>query len=112
MALLFANNAATTVAVNLGIGVTSLVLASGTGALFPNPTGGDYFEITLTDAATGIRTEICNCTARSADTLTIARAQQGTSDQAWLVGDLAANLFTAGAAATIQGAAAGLVAAL
>ncbi len=103
---LFANNASSTIAGPISNSAVSVNLASGQGALFPNPSVGQQFAMTFNDAATGLLTEIVYCTARSGDTLTIVRAQEGTSAQSWLAGDLAANLITAGQmAAMVQTAA-------
>lgn len=100
---LFANNANSTLAGPINSSVTSLNLASGQGALFPNPSAGQQFALTLTDAATGLLTEIMYCTARTGDTLTVVRAQENTTAQSWIAGDLAANLVTAGQmAANVQ----------
>jgi len=99
---LFANNASSTLAAPISNAATSVTLAAGTGALFPNPSAGQQFSLTFNDTATGLLTEIVYCTARTSDVLTIARAQEGTVAQNWLAGDLAANLFTAGQAAAMQ----------
>lgn len=99
---IFANNASSTLAAPISNVATSVTLAAGTGALFPNPSAGQQFSLTFNDAATGLLTEIVYCTARSGDTLTIARAQEGTVAQGWLAGDLAANLVTAGQMAAMQ----------
>jgi len=99
---LFANNAASTLAAPISNSATSVTLASGTGALFPNPSGSQEFALTFNDAATGLLTEIVYCTSRSGDTLTIVRAEESTTALSWLAGDLAANLWTAGQAAAMQ----------
>lgn len=100
---LFANNANSTLAGPISTSATSLNLATGQGALFPNPSAGQQFALTITDAATGFLTEITYCTARSGDTLTVVRAQENTVAQSWLAGDLAVNLVTAGQmAANVQ----------
>jgi hypothetical protein len=99
--LLFANNATTTLASVLSDSATSCDVASGTGALFPSPTGGSYFMMTFTDTATGLINEIVKVTARTSDTMTIVRAQEGTVAVAWGIGDAAANLWTAGQAGTL-----------
>ena len=96
--LLFANNAQTTLAAPISSAATSCVLATGTGAKFPNPSAGQGFKMTFTDAATGLLDEIVLCTARSADVCTIVRAQEGTTALGWTAGDIASNYFTAGAA--------------
>ena len=93
---LFANNAGSALAAPISNSATSISLTSGTGALFPNPSSGQQFSLTLTPVATGIPTEIVYCTARSGDTLTVIRGQEGTIAQAFLAGDLAANFVTAG----------------
>lgn len=84
---LYTNNAASTLASGINDIVTSLTVAAGQGALFPSPTGSNYFYCTLADAATGLVIEIVKVTSRSTDTFTIARAQQGTSAAAFLSGD-------------------------
>lgn len=102
---LFANDAASTLAAPISNSATTINLASGTGAEFPSPGAQQQFSLTLTDAATGLLTEIVYCTARSGDTLTVVRAQEGTVAQSWLAGDLADLLCTAGQmAAMLQSA--------
>jgi len=96
MAILWSNNASTTVAGSITPTSTSVNLAAGSGTEFPNPTGGDYFLVTFYDQATKTITEIAKCTARSGDTLTIVRAQEGTVAGTWNAGDIIANLVTAG----------------
>jgi hypothetical protein len=93
---LFANDAASSLAAPISNSAVTCTLASGQGALFPNPSAGQQFALTFTDAATGLLTEIVYCTARSGDTCTIVRAQEGTVAQSWLAGDLADELVTAG----------------
>jgi hypothetical protein len=74
-----------------------MTLNTGTGALFPAPVSGtSFFKLTLIDAATGQISEIVHVTARTGDTLTIVRAQEGTLARAWSVNDIAANMMTAG----------------
>lgn len=93
---LFANDASSTLAGPISNSAVSMNVASGQGALFPNPSAGQQFAGTFNDAATGLLTEIIYCTARTGDALTIERAQEGTVAQSWLAGDLFANLVTAG----------------
>lgn len=94
MALLFTNNAISTLAAGFNAGSTSLTVQAGDGALFPNPTGNDSFLVTLQDASNNI--EIVECTSRSTDALTVVRAQEGTADQNWLSGDAVELRITAG----------------
>jgi hypothetical protein len=83
---LFTNNAATTLATGINSSVTSLTVASATGGLFPNPTAGQYFYCTLSNAA-GTTIEIVKVTARSTDTFTIVRGQDNTTASAFIAGD-------------------------
>lgn len=93
---IFSNNASTTLAESVSATATVLNLASGKGDLFPSPTTDEAFPITLVDAATGLTNEICYCTSRSGDALTVTRGEEGTTALAWSAGDTAANYITAG----------------
>jgi hypothetical protein len=99
--LLFANNATTTISGAITNVATSVALAPGSGALFPNPGAGQQFLATLNDSATGLLSEIVLCTARATDTLTIVRAQEGTTGLAWNAGDILSNFCTAGTLAAM-----------
>lgn len=95
--LLASNNAQTTLASSISNTATSLTVASGTGALFPQPVSGtSLFKLTLIDAATNSLNEIVHVTAVSGDVFTIVRAQEGTTARSWTVNDIAANMVTAG----------------
>jgi hypothetical protein len=94
--VLFANDATGQLAGPISNTATSVTLQTGQGALFPSPTAGQYFVCTFVDAATGLLDEIVWCTSRSSDTLTIARAQEGTTALAWNAGDYCSNQVTAG----------------
>lgn len=98
MAQLFTNNARTTLATAISGASTSLSLAAGTGALFPAPTGGDFFKVTLATVAAGIESnlEIVTVTARSGDVLTVTRAQEGTAAATHPIGDVVSLRDTAG----------------
>ena len=96
--ILFANDASTTLAASITSVATSLNVAAGTGTKFPNPGVNQSFQLTMRDAATQLLTEIMTVTARSGDTFTVERAQEGTTAQAWAAGDLCINNITAGTA--------------
>lgn len=69
---------------------TSLVLAAGEGARFPDPAVDGEYNIVVWQ--TGVQplsanAEIVRVTARSTDTLTITREQEGTSARTIVVGD-------------------------
>ena len=95
MSVLFTNNAASTLASPITNSATSLTVASGQGALFPTITGNDYFMCTLQNVA-GTAIEIVKVTAISTDTLTIVRAQEGTTASAFNAGDKVQLRVTAG----------------
>lgn len=84
---LLTNNAKGALTAGVLAGDLSFSITAGKGALFPNPTAGDYFYATITDAATSSVVEIVKVTARSTDTFTVVRAQQGTTALAWSSGD-------------------------
>lgn len=76
---LFSNGASATLAVTLIDTDTTVQVQAGYGALFPSPTGGDWFTLTLED--NNAHVEVVRCTARSGDLLTVVRAQEGTPAQ-------------------------------
>lgn len=88
MAQLFTNNAVATIASSITNVATSITLAAGKGALFPTPSGGDFFLATLYELSgtSEVNHEIVRCTARSTDTLTVTRAQEGTTGRAFNAG--------------------------
>ena len=94
----FKNNSITTLGSNLNTTDTTVTVATGTGSSFPAIGAGQFFTATLFAAgsSTEIPNEIVYVTARSGDTMTIVRAQEGTTAQDWTVGDTFAGLVTAG----------------
>ena len=91
---LFKNNAKSTLASGITAGQLTLSVKAGEGALFPSPTGAEYFLSTLVDAS-GNR-EIVKVTARATDTFTIVRAQEGTIARAFSADDKVELRLTAG----------------
>ena len=85
MAIQFANNAATTLFSSVTVPDAQIVVSPGGGALFPTVNGSDYFMVTVVDNTTGFL-EIMKVTARSGDTFTVARAQEGTTARAFPTG--------------------------
>lgn len=79
--ILFANNASALLAASITDIETTIQVASGFGANFPSPTGSEYFMCTLEDDNGDI--EIVKCTSRTGDNLTVVRAQEGTTGQAF-----------------------------
>lgn len=94
MVAIFANNATGKLGGDITTSSTTLILQTGNGALFPSPTGGDYFPITVVKADGTL--EIMKCTARSVDTLTVTRSQEGTTAKAFTIGDRVSLRMTAG----------------
>lgn len=85
MTIKFTNNATTTLASGITNVATILTVASGGGAKFPTLSGSDTFYATLANSSGTV--EIVQVTARSTDTFTIVRGQDGTTAVAWLTGD-------------------------
>lgn len=96
MTILWSNNASSTVSGSITAVSTSVALAAGTGVIFPQPSGTDYFVATFYDQATKTQYEIVHVTSVVGDVATIVRAQEGTTAQPWNAGDIFANLVTAG----------------
>lgn len=81
----FKNNASATIAASITTTDTTIVLTTGFGSYFPTLTSGFYFYATLFNASG--ESEIVKVTARSSDTLTVVRAQDGTTAKAFTAGD-------------------------
>ncbi len=94
--LVFANNATTSLAAPITTESTSITVAAGTGGVFHSITGNQYFYATLRDSATKSIREIVKVTGLSGDTLTVVRAQEGTTAYAFSAGDLIDQFVTAG----------------
>lgn len=84
----FTNNAQGTLNAGITAVATSLTLTSGQGALFPSLSGGDWFLATIYEfsGTAEVNHEIVKVTARATDTLTIVRAQEGTTGRAFSAG--------------------------
>ena len=100
------NNSLGLLGSSLSAGATSLTLAAGAGSNFPSLSAGDWFPITVVQAADPSQFEIMRVTARSGDLLTVVRAQEGTTAKAFAAGDVAEMRLTAG---TLQEAFAQLI---
>lgn len=83
---IFTNNLNTTLAAAASTSATSITLAS-TANLPSSIPSGSVLVITLNDAATRGNYEVVYATAVTGATLTVERAQEGTSALSWLVGD-------------------------
>jgi hypothetical protein len=85
MSLKFTNNASATLAASIISTSTSITVTTGQGTLFPALGSGDYFYATLYDSSNNI--EIIKVTARSGDTMTAVRGQDGTTARAYAAAD-------------------------
>lgn len=100
MSYVATNKASSTVGANFNATATTITLATGEGARFPSPTGGDYTLITLQN--TGGAREIICIVGRSSDTLTVGipgstaanvagrnyETIYGMAAAAWVIGDV------------------------
>lgn len=95
----FANNAYGSLVAEANAVTTTLTLGAGQGMRFPLPSAGDYFLLTLVGLdgnGNEASWEIVKVTARSSDTLTVERAQEGTTAAVWSVGTRAELRITSG----------------
>jgi hypothetical protein len=99
---LFANNAVGTLAAAYTPSATALTLTAGQGILFPapNPANDEWFPVTIVNVANQI--EIVKCTARTADTLTVARGQEGTPARSLGIGEKVEHRLTAAALVALR----------
>ncbi|PUE08989.1 hypothetical protein B9Z51_08630 [Limnohabitans sp. T6-5] len=97
MPRIFSNNAVATTSSAITSASTTIALATGQGAKFPTPSGSDYFIATLATVSGVTETswEIVKVTARSGDSLTVVRAQEGTTAAAWPAGSTLEHRLTA-----------------
>lgn len=98
--ILFSNNGVTTLASDItDIATTATVID---GSVFTSPTSGEYQLLTLIPPGTSAAelsisdVEIVKLTSRASSTLTITRAQEGTTNVAWTAGTVVASVMTAG----------------
>lgn len=84
MGLKLANNAVSTLAGAIAIGATALSVQAADAGKFPALAAGDWFPLTIVDAAGNL--EIVRVTARNGATLTVTRAQEGTTAKAFAAG--------------------------
>lgn len=85
MPVLFSNNASAPLAASITAASTSITVTTGQGALFPAVAAGSYFYATLVDSSNNL--EIVKVTARSGDTMTVTRGQEGTTARAYAAAD-------------------------
>lgn len=74
---LFANNVSSRLASGISGSDTELTITAGDGEDFPSPGYEEQFALTLEDDSGTY--EICYCTGRAGDVLTVERAQEGTN---------------------------------
>ena len=84
MTVILKNNAVSTLTTPISASDTGIVVASG--AQFPTLAGGDYFYATLVSPAG--TTEIVKVTARVGNSMTVVRAQDGSSAASFTAGSL------------------------
>lgn len=84
MGVILKNNAVSTITTALSASDVGLAVAAGTGSLFPTLGASDYFYATL--VSSGGTYEVVKVTARVGDTMTIVRAQEGTTAQSFASG--------------------------
>lgn len=84
---LFANNASALLAASISDTDLTIQVASGYGALFPNPGAGEFFIVALENADGDV--EFCKVSSRTTDLLTVptgGRGQDGSTALSWVNG--------------------------
>lgn len=99
MALKVSNNAVSVLAASISASDVNISLSPGTGVLFPSLSAGDWFPATLIKSTGEI--EIVKVTGRSADVLTVTRAQESTAARAFNAGERIEHRLTAAAITSI-----------
>lgn len=94
----FSNNASTLIASGISPSSTTVVCQAGQGALFPAISAGQVAACTLEDVSGNI--EIVYATGRTGDTLTIVRAQEGTTALSFASGSRLEQRITRGVIAS------------
>lgn len=84
MGIQLKNNASGTLATAISASDTGIVLTTGNGASFPALGATDYFYATL--ESTGGTVEVIKVTARSGDSMTVVRAQEGSTANSFAAG--------------------------
>ena len=84
MPVILKNNASSTLTTAITTSDTGIVVANG--SRFPTVTAGDYFYATLVSPAG--TTEIVKVTARAGNSMTVVRAQDGSTAASFQVGTL------------------------
>lgn len=84
MGVLFKNNASSTLDTAISASDLGLAVAYGDGTLFPAVGASEYYYMTI--EATDGTYEVVKVTARSGDSMTIVRAQEGTTALAFTAG--------------------------
>lgn len=97
--LVWTNNASSLLASSITGASTTVVVTAGQGALFPAIAAGQYTVGTLEDTSGNI--EVVWVTGRTTDTMTITRAQEGTSALSFASGSRFELRVTAGVLATL-----------
>ncbi len=73
---LYANNAKSTLSASISASTSTITLTAGQGTRFPTPGANEFFAVTL---QTGDTVEVCYCTYRVGDVLTVTRGMEGTN---------------------------------
>jgi hypothetical protein len=84
MGIQLKNNASGTLATAISASDTGIVLTTGNGASFPALGATDYFYATL--ESTGGTFEVIKVTVRSGDSMTVVRAQEGSTANSFAAG--------------------------
>ncbi len=101
---IWANHQTTTLSASLSNTATTASVSSATNFPIPYTGASEFFKIILTQASSPSTREIVHCSAVSGTSLTISRAQEGTTAHAFSAGDLAVAITNLPTPSTVQSA--------
>lgn len=94
MPAILSNNSTSRLAVSINSTELQISVVAGDGVKFPALSGADWFPLTLIKQSGSV--EILKATARNGDVITVERAQDGSTSQAFTAGDRVELRLTAG----------------
>lgn len=97
MGVKLSNNGSSLLAASIAASATTVTVTGGEGSRFPAIGAGEWFPLTLVKLVGGVPVyEIVRVTARSGDSMTVTRAQEGTTAMTFSAGDRVELRTTAG----------------
>ena len=99
MPVIYKNNASSILPNPVDNSQTTIAVSPGEGVKFPSPSAGDWFPVTMKRPDGTM--EVCRCTERAGDILTVVRGEENTVPVSFAVGDIISLRLTKNAIAEI-----------